>query len=143
MELLPEYQRDARGVHLLYLRSSTGKLVPLDSVTTPRNTAGPLQVTHYGQLPSVTISFNTAPGVSLGDAVDRVEQAAQEVLPPTVRTIFQGTAAAFQSSLTGMGLLLVMAIIVIYHGVGNPVMKAWHPPAHYSSGLPSAGLGAR
>jgi hydrophobic/amphiphilic exporter-1 (mainly G- bacteria), HAE1 family len=141
MELLPEYQRDASGVHLLYLRSSGGKLVPLDSVTTPRNTAGPLQVTHYGQLPSVTISFNTAPGVSLGDAVDRVQQAAQEVLPPTVRTIFQGTAAAFQSSLTGMGLLLMMAIIVIYMVLGI-LYESFIHPLTILSGLPSAGLGA-
>jgi HAE1 family hydrophobic/amphiphilic exporter-1 len=141
LELLPAYQRDASGVHLLYLRSSTGKLVPLDSVTTPRNTAGPLQVTHYGQLPSVTISFNTAPGVSLGDAVDRVQQAADQILPPTVRTIFQGTAAAFQSSFSGLGLLLVMAIIVIYMVLGI-LYESFIHPLTILSGLPSAGLGA-
>jgi HAE1 family hydrophobic/amphiphilic exporter-1 len=141
MELLPQYQRDANAVHLLYLRSSSGKLVPLDSVTTPRNMAGPLQVSHFGQLPSVTISFNTRPGVSLGDAVASVQQASREVLPASVRPIFQGTAAAFQNSLTGLGLLLVMAILVIYMVLGILYESLIHPLT-ILSGLPSAGLGA-
>src|SRR4029077_7158175 len=93
MELLPEYQRDPNAMHLMYIRSSSGKLVPLDSVTNPKGTVGPLQITHYGQLPSVTISFNTTTGVSLGDAVGRVNEAARESLPASVRTLFQGTAA--------------------------------------------------
>src|SRR5258707_2663879 len=71
MELLPQYQANPSALSLLYVRSSTGKLVPLDAVTKPRNTVGPLVVTHFGQLPSVTLSFNTEPGVSLGDAVTR------------------------------------------------------------------------
>ncbi len=141
MELLPEFQKDANAMHLIYLRSSTGKLVPLDSVTRPRNTVGPLQITHYGQLPSVTISFNIKAGVSLGDAVDRIQAVAQQNLPPTVRTIFQGTAAAFQSSLTGMGMLLVMAILVIYMVLGI-LYESFIHPLTILSGLPSAGLGA-
>jgi HAE1 family hydrophobic/amphiphilic exporter-1 len=92
-------------------------------------------------LPAVAISFNTAPGVSLGEAVDRVQQAARETLPPTMRTLFQGTAAAFQSSLTGMGMLLVMAILVIYMVLGI-LYESFIHPLTILSGLPSAGLGA-
>jgi len=142
MELLPEYQRDPTATHLLYVRSSlNGRLVPLDAVTKPRSTIGSLQITHYGQLPSVTLSFNLAPGVSLGDAVERIQQSARETLPATVRTMFQGTAAAFQSSLTGMGLLLVMAILVIYLVLGI-LYESFIHPLTILSGLPSAGAGA-
>jgi HAE1 family hydrophobic/amphiphilic exporter-1 len=100
-----------------------------------------LQVSHFGQLPSVTISFNTRPSVSLGEAVATVKQASQEVLPASVRTIFQGTAAAFQNSLTGLGLLLVMAILVIYMVLGI-LYESFIHPLTILSGLPSAGLGA-
>ena len=141
MELLPEYQRDPNSVNLLYVHATGGKLVPIAAVTTPRNTVGPLQVTHFGQLPSVTFSFNTQPGVSLGDAVTRVNDAAREYLPGSIRTIFQGTAAAFQSSLTGMGLLLVMAVLVIYMVLGI-LYESFIHPLTILSGLPSAGAGA-
>src|SRR5260370_13708302 len=80
MELLPEYQRDPNSINLLYIHSSSGKLIPITAVTTPRNTVGPLQVAHYGQLPSVTFSFNTVPGASLGDAVIRIIDPAREAL---------------------------------------------------------------
>jgi HAE1 family hydrophobic/amphiphilic exporter-1 len=141
MELLPRYQLDPAALHLLYIRSATGKLVPLDAVTKPRNTVGPLSVTHLGQLPSVTLSFNLAPGVSLGDAVGRIESAARESLPADISTSFQGVAAAFQSSLKGMGLLLVMAILVIYMVLGI-LYESFIHPLTILSGLPSAGLGA-
>ena len=141
MELLPEFQKDSNAMHLLYLRSSTGKLIPLDSVVHPRNSVGPLQISHYGQLPSVTISFNIKPGVALGAAVEKIQAMAATNLPPTVRTIFQGTAAAFQSSLTGLGLLLVMAIVVIYMVLGI-LYESFIHPLTILSGLPSAGLGA-
>ena len=141
LELLPKYQRDPNSVNLLYIHATGGKLVPITAVTTPRHTVGPLQVTHYGQLPSVTYSFDTAPGVSLGDAVTRVNDAAREFLPPSIRTIFQGTAAAFQSSLKGMGVLLVMAILVIYMVLGI-LYESFIHPLTILSGLPSAGAGA-
>jgi len=141
LELLPQYQRNPDSVNLLYIHATGGKLVPITAVTTLRNTVGPLLVTHYGQLPSVTYSFNTVPGVSLGDAVTRVNDAAREFLPPTIRTIFQGTAAAFQSSLKGMGLLLVMAILVIYMVLGI-LYESFIHPLTILSGLPSAGAGA-
>jgi len=141
MELLPRYQLDPAALHLLYIRSAAGKLVPLDAVTRPRNTVGPLSVTHLGQLPSVTLSFNLAPGVSLGDAVDRIGAAAREALPADISTSFQGVAAAFQSSLKGMGFLLVTAILVIYMVLGI-LYESFIHPVTILSGLPSAGLGA-
>ena len=141
LELLPQYQRDPNAIDLLYIHASGGKLVPITAVTTPRHTVGPLAVTHFGQLPSVTFSFNTLPGVSLGDAVTRVNDAARQYLPGSIRTIFQGTAAAFQSSLTGMGLLLVMAILVIYMVLGI-LYESFIHPLTILSGLPSAGAGA-
>ena len=142
MELLPQYQRDPNATHLLYVRSSiNGRLIPLDTLTKPRSGVGSLQITHFGQLPSVTLSFNLAPGVSLGEAVDRIQAAAIETLPATIRTRFQGTAAAFQSSLAGMGLLLVMAILVIYLVLGI-LYESFIHPLTILSGLPSAGAGA-
>jgi hydrophobic/amphiphilic exporter-1 (mainly G- bacteria), HAE1 family len=141
LELMPRYQMDPAALHLLYVRSDVGKLVPLDAVTKPRDTVGPLSVTHLGQFPSVTLSFNLAPGVSLGDAVGRIETAAREALPADIQTSFQGVAAAFQSSLQGMGLLLVMAILVIYMVLGI-LYESFIHPLTILSGLPSAGLGA-
>ncbi len=141
LELLPQYQADPNALNLLYVRSSSGKLVSLNTVTTARTTVGALAVNHLGQIPAVTISFNLAPGVSLGDAVDRVQQAARETLPDTVHTTFQGVAAAFQSSLVGMGMLVVMAILVIYMVLGI-LYESFIHPITILSGLPSAGMGA-
>ncbi len=141
LELAPRFQLDPAALHMLYVRSDVGKLVPLDALTRPRNTVGPLSVAHLGQLPSVTLSFNLAPGVSLGDAVDRIGAAARESLPADIQTSFQGVAAAFQSSLQGMGMLLVMAILVIYMVLGI-LYESFIHPVTILSGLPSAGLGA-
>jgi HAE1 family hydrophobic/amphiphilic exporter-1 len=102
---------------------------------------GPLTVTHLGQLPSVTISFNLKPGVALGDAVAQVEDVARNTLPATISTTFQGVAAAFQSSLKGMGFLLVAAILVIYMVLGI-LYESFIHPLTILSGLPSAGFGA-
>ena len=140
MELLPQYQLDPKALSLLYVTSASGKLVPLDEVSKSHVTVGPLAVTHLGQLPSVTISFNLGPGVSLGEAVDEIEEAARQ-LPADIHTAFQGVAAAFQSSLTGMGFLLVMAILVIYMVLGI-LYESFIHPLTILSGLPSAGLGA-
>jgi hydrophobic/amphiphilic exporter-1 (mainly G- bacteria), HAE1 family len=141
MELLPQYQRDPNSLSLLYVRSKTGKPVLLSAVTKQRDEVGPLSVAHLGQLPSVTISFNLMPGVSLGDAVSRVETLARETLPATFRTSFQGVAAAFQDSLGGMGVLLALAILVIYMVLGI-LYESFIHPLTILSGLPSAGLGA-
>ncbi|PWT99417.1 MAG: acriflavine resistance protein B [Terriglobia bacterium] len=141
MEVEPKYQRDPDALGLLYVRSSTGSLVPLSAVAKLERSVAPLTVTHLGQLPSVTLSFNLAPGVSLGDAVDQVGEAARDTLPATVSTSFQGAAAAFQSSLQGMGVLLAMAILVIYLVLGI-LYESFIHPLTILSGLPSAGLGA-
>ena len=141
MEMLPQFQKDPRALDLMYVRSSNGKLVPLSTVTKARTIAGPLAVNHLGQLPSVTISFNLQPGVALGDAVERVETAARDTLPATVSTTFQGVAAAFQSSLVGMGMLVIMAILVIYMVLGI-LYESFIHPITILSGLPSAGMGA-
>jgi HAE1 family hydrophobic/amphiphilic exporter-1 len=141
MELAPEFQRDPNALSLLKIRSTSGKLVPLNTITKPITTVGPLAVTHLGQLPSVTISFNLAPGVAIGDAVEQVEEVARQTLPDSVRTSFQGIAAAFQSSLTGMNLLLLMAVLVIYMVLGI-LYESFIHPLTILSGLPSAGLGA-
>src|SRR5919106_357060 len=118
MGVAPEFQQDPSAMSLLYVRSSSGKLVPLSTVARVTTGAGPLSVSHTGQLPSVTISFNLAPGVALGDAVAQIEAAATEGVPATGSTRFQGTAQAFQDSLRGLGLILIMAIVVIYLVLG-------------------------
>ncbi len=141
MELLPQFQRDPDAMGLLYVRSSSGTLVPLSEVARLKRSVAPLTVTHLGQLPSVTLSFNLAPGASLGDAVGKVEDLARNNLPATITTSFQGAAAAFQSSLQGMGILLAMAILVIYLVLGI-LYESFIHPLTILSGLPSAGLGA-
>src|SRR6185503_15769104 len=102
MELEPRYQTDLSVLSLLYVRSSSGALVPLNAVATLRPTIGPLAINHQGQLPAVTISFDTRPGVALSEAIEDIQAATREMqLPQTVIGTFQGTAQAFQSSLRG------------------------------------------
>ncbi len=141
IELLPEYQRDPRQLSLLYVRSSTGKLVPLDTVAKLVPSVGPLTVNHLGQLPAVTVSFNLKPGVALGDATKLVEDVANKTLPPDVQRTFQGTAQAFQNSFSGLGLLLLAAVLVIYIILGI-LYESFVHPITILSGLPSAGVGA-
>jgi HAE1 family hydrophobic/amphiphilic exporter-1 len=140
-EVEPRYQRDPSALSILYIRSSSGKLVPLDTVTKLSQDVGPLSVNHQGQLPAVTISFNLRPGVSLGDAVEDVNKLARATLPATVSTSFQGTAQAFQSSMQGLLLLLIMAILVIYIVLGI-LYESFIHPLTILSGLPAAGFGA-
>ena len=141
LELEPEYQRDANAISLLYIHSKTGQLVPLNAVAKLTPTLGPLSVNHLGQLPAVTISFNLKPGSSIGDAVTEIKELALRSLPATTRTTFQGNAQAFQSSLAGLGVLLLMAVIVIYIILGILYESLIHPIT-ILSGLPSAGFGA-
>jgi HAE1 family hydrophobic/amphiphilic exporter-1 len=141
IELEPQYQLDPSALSMLYIRSSTGQLVPLNAVANLSPGLGPLSLNHLGQLPSVTISFNIKPGVSLGDVVTAVEKAARATLPATISTGFQGTAQAFQTSMKGMGLLLIMAIVVIYIVLGI-LYESFIHPLTILSGLPSAGFGA-
>jgi HAE1 family hydrophobic/amphiphilic exporter-1 len=141
LELTPDYQMDPATISKLYVMSSVGNLVRLDTVGLLTQDVGPQSISHLGQLPAVTISFNLRPGVALGEAVNKATQVARETLPLTVTTSFQGTAQAFQSSLKGMGLLLVLAIVFIYIVLGI-LYESFVHPLTILSGLPSAGLGA-
>jgi HAE1 family hydrophobic/amphiphilic exporter-1 len=141
MQVAPKYQRDPAALSMLYVQAPSGKLVPLSSVVTTQQSVGPQSVNHIGQLPSVTISFNIAPGVALGEATGRVEQLAREQLPGTVSGSFQGTAQAFQESLRGLGWVLALAIFVIYVVLGI-LYESFIHPLTILSGLPSAGFGA-
>jgi HAE1 family hydrophobic/amphiphilic exporter-1 len=141
LELDPAYQDTPEDLSLLYVRSNKGQLVPLNTVARLTPGIGPLTVTHLGQLPSVTISFDLKPGASLGDAVTQIERIGRAAVPATISATFQGSAQAFQSSLQGMGLLLVLAVLVIYIVLGI-LYESFIHPLTILSGLPSAGVGA-
>jgi HAE1 family hydrophobic/amphiphilic exporter-1 len=141
MELLPQYQRDLSAMNLLHISGRDGVSVPLGSLARVTPGTGPLTVNHSGQLPSVTLSFNLAPGMSIGTAVERVEAAARQVLPSTISTSFAGTAQAFQAAQQGLLLLLVLAILVIYLVLGV-LYESFVHPLTILSGLPFAGFGA-
>ncbi len=141
MELLPEYQNNPDKLALLYVRSSTGRMIPVNTFAKLIPSVGPLTVNHLGQLPAATISFNLKPGTALGDATKLVEHEANRVLPGDIQGTFQGTAQAFQSSFAGMGLLLLGAVLVIYIILGI-LYESFIHPLTILSGLPSAGVGA-
>ena len=141
LELEPRYQADPSSLTMLYIRSSSGKLVPLNVVTKPTVGTGPLLINHLGQLPAVTLSFNLKPGVSLSEAVGDVERVARQTLPQSITTSFQGSAQAFQSSTQGLFLLLILAILVIYIVLGV-LYESFIHPLTILSGLPAAGVGA-
>ena len=141
-EVLPEFQRDPDALGRLYVTSASGRLVPLSAVAKFSRGVGPMTISHVGQLPSVTVSFNLAPGVALGTAVDKIHELQGELhLPATITASFQGSAAVFQSSLTGLGFLLFMSILVIYIILGI-LYESFIHPLTILSGLPSAGFGA-
>ncbi len=142
LEVAPEFQLDPSMLSRIYLRASGGKLIPLDTVTHVKKSTQALTVNHQGQLPSVTISFNLLPGVSLGDAVDSIRAMEREIrIPASLNTSLQGTAQAFQASLQGLGLLLLIAILVVYIVLGI-LYESFIHPLTILSGLPSAALGA-
>jgi HAE1 family hydrophobic/amphiphilic exporter-1 len=141
MELQPEYQHDANALSLLFVRSAAGQLVPLSGVAKLTNSLGPLSVNHLGQLPAVTISFNLRQGYSIGEAVNQINTLAASTLPTTIVTTFQGNAQAFQSSVTGLGMLVILSILVIYIVLGI-LYESFIHPITILSGLPSAGFGA-
>ncbi|PYR64524.1 MAG: acriflavine resistance protein B, partial [Acidobacteria bacterium] len=143
MQVAPEFQRDPAALSMLYVRAAAagGRLIPLDTLAKVTTDVGPLNVAHTGQLPSVTISFNLKPGVALGDAVAEIQSTAAATLPSTVTTSFQGAAQAFQDSLRGLGLILLMAIVVIYIVLGV-LYESFTHPLTILSGLPAAGFGA-
>jgi HAE1 family hydrophobic/amphiphilic exporter-1 len=141
LELLPEFQRDPSAINLVHVRSRTGALVPLGAVASVTPILGPQSVNHSGQLPSVTLSFNLEEGVSLGDGVGAVQRLANQVLPSNVTSSFSGTAQAFQRSQSGLFLLLIVAILVIYLVLGVLYESFIHPFTILSA-LPFAVFGA-
>jgi len=141
MEMAPEYQKTSEALSLIYLRSRNGGSVPLDSVATLRHEVGPLTVNHLGQVPAVTISFNLRPGYSLGEASAVITGLARQELPMTISYGFQGSAQAYASSLKGLGLLLILAVLVIYIVLGILYEDFIHPLT-ILSGLPAASFGA-
>jgi len=140
MELEDQYQKDPSALSLLYVRSSTGNLVPLNAVASLTTSLGPLSVNHLGQLPAVTVSFNLKPGKQIGEAVTEVNDLARS-LPASITMQFQGNAQAFESSLSGLGILLLIAILVIYLVLGI-LYESFIHPLTILSGLPSAAFGA-
>lgn len=140
MELGSQFQQDPDDMSLLYVRSQTGDLVKLDAVVKTTQDLGPLTVNHTGQLPSVTFSFNAAPGVSIGEATKVVEDLAAKKLDDSISTMFEGTASAFKESMTSLYGLLILAVVVIYIILGVLYENFLHPVT-IISGLPSAALG--
>ena len=141
MEMQARYQRDPSALNLLYVHSRNGSLVPLGAMTRARQAVGPLSVNHSGQLPSVTVTFDMAEGVSLSQAVAEVQRVADQTLPSTITTSFAGTAQAFQASQAGLLFLLVLAVLVIYLVLGV-LYESFIHPITILSGLPFAGFGA-
>jgi HAE1 family hydrophobic/amphiphilic exporter-1 len=141
IEVEPRFYRDPSVVHELFIRNAGGQLVPLDSFAKIDQGIGPLLVNHYGQFPAVTISYNLRPEVSLGDSVTAIRKLAADNVPAAVTTSFQGTAAAFEDSFGNLGVLLILAVVVIYIVLGI-LYESFIHPLTILSGLPSAGLGA-
>jgi HAE1 family hydrophobic/amphiphilic exporter-1 len=142
LEVAPEFQADPATLSRLHVRASTGRLVPLDTVARITRKAQALTLNHLGQLPAVTLSFNLVPGVSLGQAVEEIKAVEKELKPPaSLNTSLQGTAQAFEASQEGLGLLLLIAVLVVYLVLGI-LYESFIHPLTILSGLPSAGLGA-
>jgi HAE1 family hydrophobic/amphiphilic exporter-1 len=141
LELLPQYQQDLSALSLLFVRSSSGNLIPLKSVATLSKSVGPVTVNHSGQMPSVTVSFNLPDNVSLGEATVEMEKLATQNLPSGITTEFSGTAQVFQSTQAGLLVLVVLAIFVIYVVLGV-LYESFIHPLTILSGLPFAAFGA-
>src|SRR5712692_1154206 len=142
LESKKQFQADPSELAHLYVKAANGQMVPLDAVAKLVPSVGPLQVNHQGAQPAVTISFNLAPGFSLGHAVDAIQQIERDSrLPATIYTGFQGTAQVFQDSLKGQGILILAAIFAAYVVLGI-LYESFIHPITIISGLPSAGIGA-
>ena len=147
LELKPEFQADPRALSLLYFKAPgsaahpDGNLIPLDSLAQVKQEVGPQSVNHYGQLSAATVSFNLAPGASLGDVFEKINAIAAENVPTGVGTAWQGAAKAFQGQLGNTWILLLVAIFVVYIVLGI-LYESYIHPLTILSGLPSAGFGA-
>ncbi len=141
LELKPEYQLDPRALSMLYFKSPSGALIPMDTLAKINRETGPQTINHYGQLPAVTLSFDLKRGASLGDVVSQIQGLAAQILPDTISTSFQGAAKSFQTSLSNLWILLIVAIMVVYIVLGI-LYESYVHPMTILSGLPSAGFGA-
>jgi hydrophobic/amphiphilic exporter-1 (mainly G- bacteria), HAE1 family len=141
LELRPQYQADPHALSLLYFKSSSGPLIPLDTLAKLHQDTGPQTINHYGQLNAVTVSFDLKPGASLGSVVSQVQDLANRTLPAGITTDFEGAAKAFESSLGNLWVLLIVAILVVYIVLGI-LYESYIHPLTILSGLPSAGFGA-
>jgi multidrug efflux pump len=142
LEVQPQYWQNPEGLKSIYVKSSTGKLVPLAAFTQYQASTAPLAINHSGQFPSVTLSFNLPPGQALGAAVTAIEQAERQMgMPSTIHGSFQGTAQAFQASLANEPILIALALITVYIVLGVLYESYIHPVTILST-LPSAGVGA-
>lgn len=142
LEVEPRFQKAASSLSKLYLRSAAGVLVPLESLARMERRTGPLTINHFGQSPSVTISFNLQPGYALGPAADQVRETVQELRMPTnITTSFQGTVKEFQKSFENLTVLLIVAVLVIFIVLGI-LYESFIHPITILSGLPSAVFGA-
>jgi HAE1 family hydrophobic/amphiphilic exporter-1 len=141
LELDPRFQRDINALRSLYIQSNSGQMVPVSAVADIRSSVGPVSVNHYGQLPSVVLSFNLVPGVSIGDAVTHVQDLAREVLPSGVSATFAGSAKAFEEAFRTLPLLLLVTILIIYMVLAVLYEHYGHPITILTA-LPFAGFGA-
>ncbi len=142
LEVDPQFQQTPASLEKIYIKSTTGQMIPLDTFASVSVSTAPLSIVHEGQFPAVTLSFNLAPGHSLGEAVEAINRTSQEIaLPDTVATSFSGSAAEFRTSLQSEPFLILAAIIVIYIVLGVLYESYIHPLTILSS-LPSAGVGA-
>src|SRR5262249_38805828 len=141
LELDPRYQTSVDALQHLTFKTPAGSIVPLESVLHVQQDVSPQTVNHSGQLPAVAVSFGLRPGVSLGDAVDQIRGLASRTLPATMSVDFEGTAEAFEQSMRNLGLLLFVAIGVVYIVLGM-LYESFVQPLTILSGLPAAGLGA-
>src|SRR5258708_14080730 len=141
LEAQPQFRVDPSDLSKLYMKTANHQTIPLDTVANPVATVGPLQINHQGQQPAVTISFNLAPGNSLGYAVDQITSLeAASNLPVTIATGFSGTAQVFQDSLRGQGVLILAAVFAAFVILGI-LYESFIHPITIISGLPSAGIG--
>jgi HAE1 family hydrophobic/amphiphilic exporter-1 len=141
LELEPQFQSNAQSLKNTAFKAADGAVIPLDSVVNFKESVGPQSINHSGQLPSVSVSFGLKPGISLGQATAHVKAVADRILPATITTSFEGQAKVFQQSMTNLGLLLFVAIGVVYIVLGA-LYESYIHPITILSGLPSAGLGA-
>jgi len=141
LEVEPRYQAYSDYLSKIYFKASNGSLVPLDSLAHIKEDVGPQSLSHMGQIPAVTVSFNLKPGISLGDVTDELQAAAKRLLPGNISARFSGNAQAFQNSISSLGILFLVAVLVVYIVLGA-LYESYIHPLTILSGLPSACLGA-